>query len=73
VRIGVLGLTTPGFQLDNPQNYEGLEFREPVAEAKKWVAVCATKSMSIWCSRHAHGPRRRFAYGIINPDKCKRK
>jgi len=40
VRIGVLGLTTPGIpNWDNAQNYEGLEFREPVAEASKWVRV----------------------------------
>ena len=37
VRIGVLGLTTPGIpNWDNAQNYEGLELREPVSEAKKW-------------------------------------
>ncbi|OHE87491.1 MAG: hypothetical protein A3G75_14935, partial [Verrucomicrobia bacterium RIFCSPLOWO2_12_FULL_64_8] len=38
VRVGILGLTTPGVPYwDNPENYAGLEFREPVAEAKKWV------------------------------------
>ena len=40
VKIGVLGLTTPGIpNWDNPPNYAGLEFREPVSEARKWVAV----------------------------------
>ncbi|HEY0004816.1 MAG TPA: bifunctional UDP-sugar hydrolase/5'-nucleotidase [Pyrinomonadaceae bacterium] len=40
VRIGVLGLTTPGVpNWDNPENYAGLEFRETVSEAKKWVAA----------------------------------
>ena len=40
VKIGILGLTTPGVPYwDNPPNYAGLEFREPVAEARKWVAV----------------------------------
>ena len=40
VRIGILGLTTPGVPYwDGPENYPGLEFREPVAEARKWVAV----------------------------------
>lgn len=40
VRIGVLGLTTPGIpSWENPPNYEGLEFHETVSEAKKWVAV----------------------------------
>ncbi|HEX5705758.1 MAG TPA: 5'-nucleotidase C-terminal domain-containing protein [Pyrinomonadaceae bacterium] len=40
VRVGVLGLTTPGVpSWENPQNYAGIEFREPVAEARKWVAI----------------------------------
>jgi 2',3'-cyclic-nucleotide 2'-phosphodiesterase/3'-nucleotidase len=44
VRVGVLGLTTPGIpNWENPQNYAGLEFRDPVAEAKKWVAVLREK------------------------------
>ena len=39
VRVGILGLTTPGIpSWDDPKNYAGLEFREPLAEAKKWVA-----------------------------------
>ena len=44
VRVGVLGLTTPGIpNWENPQNYAGLEFRDPVAEAKKWVPVLRGK------------------------------
>ena len=40
VRIGILGLTTPGVpNWDNPPNYAGLEFHEPVSEARKWVSV----------------------------------
>ena len=40
VKIGVLGLTTPGVpNWDNPPNYAGLEFHEPVAEARKWVSI----------------------------------
>jgi 2',3'-cyclic-nucleotide 2'-phosphodiesterase/3'-nucleotidase len=40
VRIGILGLTTPGIpNWDNPPNYAGLEFHEPVSEARKWVAM----------------------------------
>jgi 2',3'-cyclic-nucleotide 2'-phosphodiesterase / 3'-nucleotidase len=40
VRIGVLGLTTPGIpNWDNPPNYAGLEFHEPVSEARKWVPI----------------------------------
>jgi 2',3'-cyclic-nucleotide 2'-phosphodiesterase (5'-nucleotidase family) len=44
VKIGVLGLTTPGIpNWDNPPNYAGLEFHEPVSEASKWVAVLRDK------------------------------
>ncbi len=40
VKIGILGLTTPGVpNWDNPPNYAGLEFHEPVAEARKWVGI----------------------------------
>ncbi|MFS8083994.1 MAG: bifunctional metallophosphatase/5'-nucleotidase [Acidobacteriota bacterium] len=40
VRVGVLGLTTPGIpNWENVPNYAGLEFKETVSEAKKWVAV----------------------------------
>lgn len=38
VKVGILGLTTPGVPYwDNPPNYAGLEFRNPVPEARKWV------------------------------------
>jgi 2',3'-cyclic-nucleotide 2'-phosphodiesterase (5'-nucleotidase family) len=44
VRVGILGLTTPGIpNWENPENFAGLEFREPVAEAKKWVRVLREK------------------------------
>ena len=44
VKVGILGLTTPGVPYwDNPPNYAGLEFREPVAEARKWVATLRTQ------------------------------
>jgi 2',3'-cyclic-nucleotide 2'-phosphodiesterase (5'-nucleotidase family) len=40
VKIGILGLTTPGVpNWDNPPNYAGLEFHQPLAEAKKWVPI----------------------------------
>ena len=40
VRVGVLGLTTPGIpNWENKSNYKGVEFRETVSEAKKWVPV----------------------------------
>jgi 2',3'-cyclic-nucleotide 2'-phosphodiesterase/3'-nucleotidase len=44
VRVGILGLTTPGIpNWENPENFAGLEFRETVAEAKKWVSVLRGK------------------------------
>lgn len=44
VRIGILGLTTPGIpNWENTQNYAGLEFRETVSEAKKWIPVLREK------------------------------
>ncbi|MBX5478455.1 MAG: 5'-nucleotidase C-terminal domain-containing protein [Pyrinomonas methylaliphatogenes] len=40
VRVGILGLTTPGIpNWENPENYAGLEFRDPLTEAKKWVSI----------------------------------
>ena len=45
VRIGILGLTTPGMaSLDDPERYYSrIEVREPVAEARKWVALLREK------------------------------
>jgi 2',3'-cyclic-nucleotide 2'-phosphodiesterase/3'-nucleotidase len=44
VRIGVLGLTTPGIpNWENAPNYAGLEFHDPLLEAKKWVPVLRGK------------------------------
>lgn len=45
VRIGILGLTTPGMpSLDDPElYYSKIEVREPFNEAKKWVAVLRQK------------------------------
>lgn len=40
VRVGILGFTTPGVpHWDNPPNYAGLEFHEPLVEARKWVPI----------------------------------
>ena len=40
VRVGILGLTTPGIpNWDNPPNYAGLSFHDPVIEARKWVSI----------------------------------
>jgi len=39
VRVGVLGLTTPGVpSWEERAHYEGLDFIDPVAAAKRWVA-----------------------------------
>jgi 2',3'-cyclic-nucleotide 2'-phosphodiesterase / 3'-nucleotidase len=44
VKIGIMGLTTPGVPYwDNPPNYAGLEFRDPVPEARKWVQTLRTQ------------------------------
>jgi 2',3'-cyclic-nucleotide 2'-phosphodiesterase/3'-nucleotidase len=44
VKIGILGLTTPGIpNWDNPPNYEGLEFHDPIPEARKWVNTLRTQ------------------------------
>jgi 2',3'-cyclic-nucleotide 2'-phosphodiesterase / 3'-nucleotidase len=44
VRVGILGLTTPGIpNWENKPNYEGLEFHETVSEAKKWVPILRDK------------------------------
>jgi len=44
VRVGVLGLTTPDIPYwDDPADFAGLEFRSPLTEAKKWVAVLRTR------------------------------
>src|SRR5207247_11476531 len=40
VRVGVLGLTTPGIpNWENVPNYPGLEFHKTVSEAGKWGIV----------------------------------
>lgn len=44
VRIGIVGLTTPGIPYwENSVNYKGLEFHNPLEEAKKWVTVLRDK------------------------------
>jgi 2',3'-cyclic-nucleotide 2'-phosphodiesterase/3'-nucleotidase len=44
VRIGVLGLTTPGIpNWENGPNYAGLDFHETISEAKKWVSILRQK------------------------------
>ncbi|HZE68701.1 MAG TPA: 5'-nucleotidase C-terminal domain-containing protein [Pyrinomonadaceae bacterium] len=69
VRIGVLGLTTPGIpNWENPPNYAGLEFHEPVAEAKKWVALLHEKEKVHFVVVSMHmGLEEDLRTGEINP------
>jgi 2',3'-cyclic-nucleotide 2'-phosphodiesterase/3'-nucleotidase len=69
VRIGVLGLTTPGIpNWENVPNYAGLEFREPVSEAKKWVPVLRQKESAdvVIIAMHM-GLEQDMRTGEINP------
>jgi 2',3'-cyclic-nucleotide 2'-phosphodiesterase/3'-nucleotidase len=69
VRIGVLGLTTPGIpNWENAPNYAGLEFREPVSEAKKWVPVLRRKERAdvVIIAMHM-GLEQDLRTGEINP------
>jgi 2',3'-cyclic-nucleotide 2'-phosphodiesterase / 3'-nucleotidase len=69
VRIGVLGLTTPGIpNWENPPNYAGLEFREPVSEAKKWVPILRDKERADLVVVAMHmGLEEDLRTGEINP------
>jgi 2',3'-cyclic-nucleotide 2'-phosphodiesterase/3'-nucleotidase len=69
VRIAVLGLTTPGIpNWENAPNYAGLEFREPVSEAKKWVPVLRGKERADLVVIAMHmGLEQDLRTGEINP------
>ena len=69
VRVGVLGLTTPGIpNWENVQNYAGLEFREPVSEAKKWTGVLRDKERADLVVIAMHmGLEEDLRTGEINP------
>lgn len=69
IRIGVLGLTTPGIpNWENVPNYADLEFREPVSEAKKWVPVLRQKESAdvVIIAMHM-GLEQDMRTGEINP------
>jgi 2',3'-cyclic-nucleotide 2'-phosphodiesterase/3'-nucleotidase len=69
VRLGVLGLTTPGVpNWENAPNYAELEFREPVSEAKKWVPVLRRKERAdvVIIAMHM-GLEQDLRTGEINP------
>jgi 2',3'-cyclic-nucleotide 2'-phosphodiesterase/3'-nucleotidase len=69
VRVGILGLTTPGIpNWENVPNYAGLEFREPVAEARKWVAELRNKERADLVIVAMHmGLEEDLRTGEINP------
>lgn len=44
IKVGVVGLVTPAIPYwETKQNYAGLEFHEPIPEARKWVAALREK------------------------------
>ena len=68
-RVGILGLTTPGIpNWENTQNYAGLEFRDPVVEAKKWVPVLRSEERAdvVVIAMHM-GLEQDLRTGEINP------
>src|SRR5262245_14662862 len=69
VRVGILGLTTPGIpSWENPPNYAGLEFRETISEAKKWVPILRDKEKAdiVVIAMHM-GIEEDLRTGIANP------
>lgn len=69
VRIAVLGLTTPGIpNWENAPNYLGLEFNDPLAEAKKWVPLVRSKERAdvVVIAMHM-GLEQDLRTGEINP------
>src|SRR5256885_1510252 len=71
VRIGVLGLTTPGIpNWENPPNYAGLEFHETVSEANKWVPILREKEKAdvVVIAMHM-GIEEDLRTGEINPSQ----
>jgi len=71
VRVGILGLTTPGIpNWENKPNYEGLEFRETVSEAKKWVKVLReTEKVDLVVIPMHMGLEEDLRTGIPNPSQ----
>lgn len=74
VRVGVLGLTTPGIpNWDNPQNYEGLDFHEPLREARKWVPILRGKErVDVVVIAMHMGIEEDLDTGVVNPGQVAR-
>jgi 2',3'-cyclic-nucleotide 2'-phosphodiesterase / 3'-nucleotidase len=73
VRIAILGLTTPGIpNWENLPNYEGLEFHEPLSEAKKWVPLLRNQEHAdvVVVAMHM-GLEEDLRTGEINPGQVK--
>lgn len=69
VRVAILGLTTPGIpNWENVPNYSGLEFREPLSEAKKWVPILREQERAdvVVIAMHM-GLEEDLRTGVINP------
>jgi 2',3'-cyclic-nucleotide 2'-phosphodiesterase/3'-nucleotidase len=73
VRVGILGLTTPGVPTwENPPNYLGLDFRDPLLEAKKWVSVLRGKErVDVVVIAMHMGLEEDLRTGEINPGQVK--
>src|SRR5205809_1883205 len=71
IRIGVLGLTTPGIpNWENVPNYAGLEFHETVSEAGKWVTVLRnTEKVDLVVIAMHMGLEEDLRTGQINPSQ----
>jgi 2',3'-cyclic-nucleotide 2'-phosphodiesterase (5'-nucleotidase family) len=71
VRVGVLGLTTPGIpNWENVPNYEGLLFKETVSEAKKWVTILReTEKVDVVAITMHMGTEEDLRTGIPNPSQ----
>jgi 2',3'-cyclic-nucleotide 2'-phosphodiesterase / 3'-nucleotidase len=69
VRIGILGFTTPGVpNWDNPPNYAGLEFHQPLVEARKWVPILRDQEKAdvVVIAMHM-GLEEDLRTGLVNP------
>ena len=73
VRVGILGLTTPGIpNWENGPNYVGLEFHEPLTEAKKWVPILREREQVDLVVAAMHmGLEEDLASGETNPGQVK--
>jgi 2',3'-cyclic-nucleotide 2'-phosphodiesterase / 3'-nucleotidase len=69
VRVGILGLTTPGIPVwENRPNYLGLIFKEPVEEARKWVLILREKErVDVVVIAMHMGVEEDLRTGVINP------